>query len=62
MKTELKWIAFCIAWISLIGWMLPWMISAASTLAVIGGFALFLACAYGSYRFIRKQLGNENAN
>lgn len=62
MKNEIKWIAFCITWIVLIGWLLPWMISAASTLAVIGGFALLVASVYGSYRFIRKQLGNENAN
>lgn len=62
MKTELKWIAFCVLWIVLLGWVLPWLISAPSTFAVIGGFVLLLGFAYGSYRFIRNQLGNENAN
>lgn len=56
MKNELKWIAFCVLWIVLLGWVLPWLISAPSTIAVMIGFGLILVFGYGSYRFIRKQL------
>lgn len=56
MKTELKWIAFCVLWIVLLGWVLPWLISAPSTIAVIVGFIILLVFGYGTYRFIRNEL------
>jgi hypothetical protein len=56
MKTELKWIAFCVLWIVLLGWVLPWLISAPSTIAVIVGFLIILVFGYGTYRFIRNEL------
>lgn len=56
MKTELKWIAFCVLWIVLLGWVLPWLISAPSTIAVIVAFLIILVFGYGTYRFIRNEL------
>lgn len=57
MKTELKWIVMVIYWLLLLGLVLPWLISAPSTIAVVIGFVLLIASAYGTYRFVRKQAG-----
>lgn len=59
MKTELKWIALGMWWLVLLGLIGPFLISAESTIAVIGGFLLLGISSYATYRIIRRLLPEE---
>lgn len=54
MKRELLCIAAVLYWAALVGLILPWMVSAASTELVFGGLALMLVSTYATYRVIRR--------
>lgn len=60
MKREMIYLLLCVYWLALLGSIVPALVSLDDTFAVLFGFALLIASAYSTYRFIRREIRRAN--